>query len=179
MSKSHRENKVFFIFLRKHQLCTPVPNNNIQSYFMSYWGRWDGHWPGPGPELDCSSYISNCSPGWVEDEAGRPGGVGSSAGVKLEVDLAEAAGQDGGPHVVLAAHADTPEILILQLINRTLLACNFLNWVTFIIYNSPWQKVVSCCFWDEGWVAWHHHCAVIVAENCFSCWKKSHHGSWT
>ena len=63
----------------------------------------------------------------MEDEAGRPGGVGSSAGVKLEVDLAEAAGQDGGPHVVLAAHADTPEILILQLINRTLLACNFLN----------------------------------------------------
>lgn len=44
----------------------------------------------------------------MEDEAGRPGGVGSSAGVKLEVDLAEAAGQDGGPHVVLAAHADTP-----------------------------------------------------------------------
>ena len=44
----------------------------------------------------------------MEDEAGRPGGVGSSAGVKLEVDLAEAAGQDGGPHVVLAPHADTP-----------------------------------------------------------------------
>ena len=45
----------------------------------------------------------------MEDEAGRAGWVWSSAGVKLEVEVAaaEAAGQDGGPHVVLGAHADT------------------------------------------------------------------------
>ena len=49
-----------------------------------------------------------CSPWGVEHQTGRASGVGSSAGVKLEVDLGQTAGQDGGPHVVLAAHADTP-----------------------------------------------------------------------
>ena len=32
----------------------------------------------------------------MQHEAGGPGGGGSSAGVKLQVDLGEAAGQDGG-----------------------------------------------------------------------------------
>ena len=39
----------------------------------------------------------------MQHEAGGPSRGGSSAGVKLQVDLGEAAGQDGGPHVVLAA----------------------------------------------------------------------------
>ena len=46
----------------------------------------------------------------MEDEAGGAGGVRSSAGVKLEVDLGEGGGQDGGPHVVLAAHPHAPKI---------------------------------------------------------------------
>ena len=46
----------------------------------------------------------------MEDEAGRAGGVRSSAGVKLEVNLGEGGGQDGGTHVVLAAHPHAPKI---------------------------------------------------------------------
>ena len=42
----------------------------------------------------------------MEDEAGGAGGVRSSAGVKLQVDLGEAAGEDGGPDVVFAAHPE-------------------------------------------------------------------------
>ena len=42
----------------------------------------------------------------MKHEAGRPSRGGSSAGVKLQVDLGEAAGEDGGPDVVFAAHPE-------------------------------------------------------------------------
>ena len=50
-------------------------------------------------------------PWGVKHEAGRPGRCGSSAGVKLQVDLGEAAGEDGGPDVVFAAH---PENILIN-----------------------------------------------------------------
>ena len=70
----------------------------------------------------------------MQHEAGGAGGGGSSAGVKLQVDLGEAAGQDGGPDVVFAAHPHTAG-----------------------------QEVVAGSFGDEGRVAGHHHGAVAVA----------------
>ena len=45
-------------------------------------------------------------PWGVQHEAGGAGGGGSSAGVELQVDLGEAAGEDGGPDVVFAAHPE-------------------------------------------------------------------------
>ena len=54
--------------------------------------------------------------------------------MKLQVDLGEAAGQDGGPDVVFAAHPHTAG-----------------------------QEVVAGSFRDEGRVAGHHHGAVAVA----------------
>ena len=70
----------------------------------------------------------------MKHEAGGPGGGGSSAGVKLQVDLGEAAGQDGGPDVVFAAHPHTAR-----------------------------QEVVAGSFGDEGRVAGHHDGTVAVA----------------
>ena len=70
----------------------------------------------------------------MKHEAGRPGRGGSSAGVKLQVDLGEAAGEDGGPDVVFAAHPD-----------------------------AAGEEVVASSFRDEGRVAGHHHGAVAVA----------------
>ena len=47
----------------EHQLCTPVPNNNIQSYFIFYWGGWDGHWHWT-EKIDFEfGFVCNCSPG--------------------------------------------------------------------------------------------------------------------
>ena len=70
----------------------------------------------------------------MQHEAGGPSRGGSSAGVKLQVDLGEAACQDGGPDVVLAAHPHTPG-----------------------------QEVVPGSFRDEGRVAGHHDGTVAVA----------------
>ena len=70
----------------------------------------------------------------MQHEAGWPSGGGSSAGVQLQVDLGEAAGEDGGPDVVFAAHPHTAG-----------------------------QEVVAGSFGDEGRVAGHHDRTVAVA----------------
>jgi len=44
----------------------------------------------------------------VEDEGGRAGAAGALEGVKLEVDLGEAGGEDGGAHVVFPAQPHAP-----------------------------------------------------------------------
>ena len=44
----------------------------------------------------------------MEDKGRWAGGAGSLEGVKLEVDLREAGGQDGGTHVVLPTQPHAP-----------------------------------------------------------------------
>ena len=61
----------------------------------------------------------------MEDEGGGPGGGrGPLEGLKLEVDVGEAGGQDGGPHVVLAPqpHTARQEVVprSLQSINQSI-----------------------------------------------------------